>query len=30
MSIVSSALAAHNYFLHERPELLRRFYDRER
>ena len=27
MSIVSSALAAHNYFLRERPELLRRLYE---
>lgn len=26
MSIVSSALAAHNYFLRERPELLERLY----
>ena len=27
MSIVSSALAAHNHFLRERPELLRRLYE---
>jgi len=27
MSIVSSAPAAHNFFLRERPELLRRLYD---
>ena len=27
MSIVSSALAAHNYFLSERPDLLRRLYE---
>jgi alpha-ketoglutarate-dependent taurine dioxygenase len=27
MSIVSSALAAHNYFLRERPALLRRLYE---
>ena len=27
MSIVSSAAAAHNFFLRERPELLRRLYE---
>ena len=27
MSIVSSALGAHNHFLRERPELLRRLYE---